>query len=332
VNSIAQSDYSRFDSERDPRDNMRYGRLVVSYLQQVKAKAKPEDLLWCSSAADMLISGQWIGSTSIPSLLDEDAEKHESTKERAKALEEFYQATVDQPRIALHVLPAVFAMAVRDKADAAPLIKQARATLTAVAANRDGGMSYSNNESWEEIYNGSSSSRRIWTPQVPEMLLYDAHQRKAEKEFHDEIVPLIRLAYGVDAGTEFDQRARLWFCPEGEFLEAAKAVKARAVRSGRSDSNPSGIIRVWSERGLQVSLAELLADYVSELWGHRNDHHHFHFWFVGDFGARIPDFQKYHHCIVSDSFGYHWRPDHAVVDWRNLVLCSHHRDDCVGGD
>ena len=69
---------------------------------------------------------------------------------------------------------------------------------------------------------------------VPEILLFDAHEKNQEKQFRDEIVPLIRQAYGVGAGNQFELRAKLWFCPESEFLATAKDMEsARRRSSGR---------------------------------------------------------------------------------------------------
>jgi tetratricopeptide (TPR) repeat protein len=269
LNDVARYDSNLFgNSERNAKTSIRIVRAITRYLEQVKAKVRPGDLEWCEHIVDTIISGSFASSPYFPSLLDVDQKVEDDARglydERRQVFDEYCKVAVDLPELGHHLLPAVFALAHAAKQDTTAIVKQARAALAALAAYRNGSTSYGFGGSWEESYNGSSSSSRIWTPQLPEMLLFAAHEQNQEKEFRDQIVPLIRLAYGTDSGTEFELRAKLWFCNEADFLTAVKDMQTMHMRSSNSTEpfRPGGVIEIWKRRGFKVPLTELITPYV----------------------------------------------------------------------
>lgn len=243
-------------------------RVLTSYLQQVKSKAPPGELEWCGRGLDLLMTSNWGSGPRLPNMLEEASPEEGAARDliarREKLFEEFCAVAVQTPDIAHHVLPAQFALARHRQKDTGAIVKRAKQALVDLAGIRKGG--YSIDGDWLESYNGSWSGRRIWVPMVPEILLFDAHEKNQEKQFRDEIVPLIRQAYGVGAGNQFELRAKLWFCPESEFLATAKDMEsARRRNSGGSNfSAAKDVVRVWSERGLSVPLDDLIASYAQE--------------------------------------------------------------------
>lgn len=244
--------------------------VVIDYLRQVKPRAKSGDLEWSGRMLDLLMTGSWNNGPRMPSMLEEAPEANGAIEpllaRREKMFVEFCKVAVEIPEIAHHILPAQFALALRRKEPTEAIIKNVRQALAGLASVRNGGMSFSMSQDWTEGYSGSYSGRRIWVPMLPEILLYQASQQRQEKQFKDEIVPLIRQAYGPDAGNEYELRAKMWFCPEAEFAAVAKeALNYRQRSMGGSDNvNPAGVIRVWGERSMKVPLDDLVASYIKD--------------------------------------------------------------------
>ncbi|MBL9142142.1 MAG: tetratricopeptide repeat protein [Verrucomicrobiaceae bacterium] len=267
LDSVAGNLMRRIDSSASAEDRIQIVRMVNAYLTHVKGKVDAGDLLWCQRAADLVISAVWRDGSSLPSMLDKNPQVSDSVRalydERRRVFDEHCQVATSFPTIAQHLLPAMFALAVEEKKDTAPVLKQARATLTEMASLLKGSGAYYGDDATVESYNGSYNVR-LWAPRLPEMLLHDARERGREKEFRDQIVPLIRQAYGTDAGIEYELRSKLWFCPESEFVEVVKELQKHSSgsRSSTDVFNPASVVRVWKTRGLSVSLSEFLTTYV----------------------------------------------------------------------
>lgn len=267
LDAVAGNLMRSIESSSNMRARVNVVRMANAYMTQMKGKVDAGDMLWCQRAVDLIVSAVYGDQHRLPSLLDKEQQVNELSRhlhdERRKVFDEHCTVAMNYPTIAQHVLPAMFAMALREKKDTAPVIKQARETLEGLAGTMKGSSAYFSSDSTVESYNGSYSNL-IWAPRLPEMLLHDAHERRQEKEFREKVVPLIRLAYGTDAGIEYELRAKLWFCEESEFLEVVKALQSRSSRSSSSSDvfNPTSIVRVWTDRGLSVPLGEMISAYV----------------------------------------------------------------------
>lgn len=267
LDSVAGNLMSRIDNSASAEDRIQIVRMVNAYLSKVKGKVDAGDLVWCQRAADLLISGIWRNGMSLPSMLDKNQQVSDALRaiydERRRVFDEHCQVSMSFPTISQHLLPAMFALAVAEKKDTAPVLKQARATLAEMASVLKGSGAYYSSDATVETYNGSYSER-LWAPRLPEMLLHDAHERGQEKEFREQIVPLIRLAYGTAAGVEYELRSKLWFCAESEFVDVVTELQKHSARSSSIPAvfNPASIVRAWKTRGLSVPLSDFLTTYV----------------------------------------------------------------------
>ena len=237
LGGVAENSLGYRDDKPVPQ-TLALATLVLDFIERVKSKATGDDLSWIKSVADLLISsmGSSDSNDRLPNLLELKPRQSEGTQEqsdrRVKLFERFCVLVADQPVIAEHVLPAMFAIANLQGKDTKEIVQQAKQTLSALSLSNQGVRRFFYVPGQvQKSYRGRYYGERAWTPQVPVMLLHSAKLDGSLATFEKEVLPLIRGAYDADTANDIALQLKLYTCEESEFGKLAKEYESRARRS-----------------------------------------------------------------------------------------------------